>query len=44
MWKSVMEFKYESMWGGWCSNVVIGSFRVGLGGGRGNSLDLLDLR
>jgi len=23
-------FKYDSMWGGWCSNAVNGSYRVGV--------------
>jgi len=47
LWRSVVEVKYDSLWEGWCSNAVFGSYGVGvrktLGGG-GISLDSWDLR
>jgi hypothetical protein len=30
LWRVVVDFKYSSSWGGWCSNVVHGSYGVGL--------------
>jgi len=30
LWRVVVEFKYESSWGGWCSNEVHGTYRVGI--------------
>jgi len=30
LWRSVVEIKYGSRWGGWCSNVAIGSFGFGV--------------
>jgi hypothetical protein len=28
MWRLVVDFKYGSLWGGWCSNKVNGSYGV----------------
>jgi hypothetical protein len=43
-----VDVKCDNMWGGWCSNEVIGSYEVGawknIMRGSENSLDLLDLR
>lgn len=30
LWRMVVEAKYESMWRGWCSGVVHGSYGVGV--------------
>lgn len=30
LWRLVVEVKSASMWGGWCSNAVYGSYGVGV--------------
>jgi hypothetical protein len=48
LWRVVVDVKYGSAWGGWCSNEVHGSYRVGLWKdikkGWENSLVVLDLK
>jgi hypothetical protein len=30
LWRVIMDSKYGYSWGGWCSNEVLGLYRVGL--------------
>jgi hypothetical protein len=30
VWRVVVDLKYGSLWGGWCSNDVHGSYEVGI--------------
>jgi hypothetical protein len=29
-WRVVVDFKFGSSWGGWCSNELVGAYMVGL--------------
>jgi len=48
LWRLVVETKYDSMSGGWCSKEVVGSFGVGvrkyIRRGREFFRDLLDMK